>query len=187
VYVQADSVAELEAAFGRTGVRYCGFAAAHIAEALSPLTLGSAAAPPAWATTAERLVIRDGMPFQSGMPDGDGLCRIAVHGRPSYLYRSGRDWFHTDHAQGILWTLAERGIRVFRWRRERVSGDHEIGTVFVDQGAPLPPLQARALVLCSGVATRFGSTARTAIYKNVPRAVAERVARSIRQHLSVID
>lgn len=187
VYVQADSVAQLEAAFERTGIRYCGYVAARLADALPPLALGAPAAQPAWETAVEHLSVRDGFQLWTGRADGDGLCRITVHGRPRYLYRRGRDWLHTDLAQGILWTLAERGVGVIRWRREHASDNQEIGTVFVDQGVPLPPLQARALVLCSGLAPQIGSTTRTAIYRNVPRAIADRVAVSIRQRITVID
>jgi hypothetical protein len=78
-------------------------------------------------------------------------------------------------------------VGVFRWRRERSSGGEEIGMVFVDQGAPLPPLQSRVLVLCSGLPVQFGNTAGTAIYRNVPYSIAYTVAQSVRQIISIID
>lgn len=186
VYVQADSIANLEAALAEVGVRYVGCAAQHIADALPSLRLGQPAAPPAWSTQTEHLILGAGIRFRGGLPDGDVLCRISVHGRPSYLYRSGHDWFHTDHAHGILWALAERRIGVFRWRRERIDGEHEIGTMFVDKGVPLPPLQARALTLCSGLPAQFDNSTQKMIYHNVPERIAEQVARSVRQHVSII-
>jgi hypothetical protein len=126
--------------------------------------------------------------FQPGLPDGDGLCRVTIHGRTRFRYRSGTDWYDTDRAQGILWLLAETGVDdVIRWQAQRDEGAQPIGTVFMDQGAPLPPLQSRALVLCSGQPARFSHSARTAIYPNVPVKIAERVAHSIRQQISMID
>ena len=128
----------------------------------------------------------EGVRFYLGLPSGDGLCRISVYGRPSYRYRSKGSWYHTDHATGILLDRADTGHQ----RDALPAGAHadgeEIGTVFIDQGAPLPPLQARALVLCSGLPTQFGDMARTAIYRNVPKDIALMVARSIRQQVSVL-
>lgn len=188
IYVQADSIAELDDALSGIGVRYVGRAAEHIACRLSPLQLGSPAAPPAWGSPTEYAEL-DSNPirFTRGRLRGDGLYRIVAQGRPHYLFRNGSSWFNTDHANGILWGLAELGISVFRWRCERMSEDFDVGTVFVDQGAPLPPLQARALVLCSGLPTAFGDAAGTAIYRNVPKAVAELVAASVRQQLVTIS
>ncbi len=70
-----------------------------------------------------------------------------------------------------------------RWRPEPGPGREAVGTLFVDWGAPLPPLQARALVLCSGLVPRFSGMAETAIYRNVPRHVAQAVAASLYQDL----
>jgi len=187
VYVQADSIAELEEALSEVGVRYVGRAGEHIARRLPPLRLGSLAAPPAWTSPIEHAEFGDNVRFIKGPLRSDGLCRITVPGRPQYLFRRGSSWFHTDHSHGILWGLSELGISVFRWRRERTCNDEDIGSVFVDQGAPLPPLQARALVLCSGLPTAFGEAAGTAIYRNVPKSVAESVATSVRQQLVIIS
>jgi hypothetical protein len=187
VYLQADSMNDLIDGLEACGVRYGGRVAHHIASRLPQLHLGRPAAPPAYGTPVKHLEIDDAIRFVSGrQTDYSGLCQITVQGRPSYLYRDGDDWFHTDHANGVLWALSENGIGVFRWRRERTYGPDETGTLFIDQGAPLPPLQARALVLCSGQPTAFGGMAKTAIYRNVPRAIADQVARSVRQRLSII-
>ncbi len=40
-------------------------------------------------------------------------------------------------------------------------------------------------MLCSGLMPKFSENARTAIYDNVPRSVAQRVADSLRQQLEV--
>ncbi len=189
VYLQTDSLSEMEQLLAHSGVRYVGCAAQHLAERLLRLQLGAPAAPPAWGTPTEHLTISSsgGIDFVAGPPDGDGLCRFLVQGRHQYRYRRGNNWSATERAHGIWWTLADRQEQVIRWRKERQVGDEAVGTLFVDQGAPLPPLQARALVLCSGLLTKFSTTARTAIYKNVPLTIAELVAWSVRQHVVVID
>jgi hypothetical protein len=187
VYVQADSMADLADALTKIGVTYFGCAAKHLATGLHQIGLGAPAAPPARDATVEHLVAdADEVRFVGGVPSGDGLCRLSVLGRPSYLYREDGSWYHTDRASGIFYDLAARGINAFRWRRDRTSGDQEIGTVFVDQGAPLPPLQARALVLCTGLPPEFGNLARTAIYRNVPKETAILVARSIHQKVAIV-
>lgn len=188
VYVQADSIEDLEAAFAEVGVRYVGCAARHLADTLPPLQLGQSAVAPAWDTPIESLVISNGLKFREGLPpDGDVLCRISVHGGAKYLYRRGQRWFHTNHAHGISWALAERRLEVFRWRGERTESNDEVGTLFVDQKMALPTLQSRALVLCSGQTAQAGGTPGTATYRNVPRSIAEKVAISLRQTISIIE
>lgn len=189
VYLQTESLVELDQALRLFGVRYVGCAARAIAERLPRVQVGEPAGQPAWGTPVERLVVGGvrGIHFIPGAPEGDGLVRFPVNGRQQYRYRDGGDWLRTDHATGIWWTLAERREQVIRWRPERPSLGEDIGTLFIDQGAPLPPLQARTVVLCSGIPTQFGSAARTAIYSNIPWSVAELVARSVRQDVSVIN
>ena len=187
VFVQADSLRELRESLDETEVRYVGCAARSIAVGLHQIELGTPAGPPARGDAVEHLsASADEVGFLAGMPAGDGLCRTSVYGGHSYRYRSHGAWYHTDHATGILFNLAERGINVIRFRPERTAEGEEIGTVFIDQGAPLPPLQARVLVLCSGLPAQFGGLARTAIYRNVPKEVALLVAESIRQQVSVL-
>ncbi len=188
VYLQADSIKVLVEALEECGIGYGGRVADHIANGLPRLRLGQPAAPPAYDAPVNRLELRDGIRFVHGEATTDsGLYQLTVQGRPSYLYRSGDEWFHTDHAGGVLWAIAENGHDVFRWRHERTDGPTEIGTLFIDQGAPLPALQARALVLCSGMPAAFGDKAKTAIYRNVPKTVADVVARSVRQQLVAIN
>lgn len=187
VFVQADSLQELDNSLDDAGVRYVGCAARSIAARLRKIAVGAPAAPPARDDAGEHLsASADDVRFYSGLPTGDGLCRTSVYGRPSYRYRSNGTWYHTDHATGILLDRADRGISVMRFRSERVADGEEIGTVFVDHGTPLPPLQERALVLCSGMPTHVDDLARTAIYCNVPKNVALLVARSVRQQMSVL-
>lgn len=187
LFVQADGLAELRTSLEAAGVRYAGCSARSIAKKLQPIQPGASAAPPARTDAVEQLLPGSARPkFAHGLPKGDGLCRISVHGRPSYLYRWNGAWHHTDHATGILLDRANRGVDVIRFRAERTTAHGRVGVLFVDQGTPLPPLQARSLVLCSGLPTQFGNSAATAIYRNVPEDIALLVADSIHQKLHVI-
>lgn len=187
VFVQADSHRELRESLAEAGVRYVGCAARRIAVGLRQITLGAVAAPPGRGDAVEHLSGSvDDISFCDGMPTNDGLCRTSIYGRPSYRYRLNGTWYHTDHSTGILIDRADRGISVMRFRPEYTADGEEIGTVFMDQGAPLPPLQKRSLVLCSGFPTQFSDVARTAIYRNVPKDIALLVAQSIRQQVSIL-
>lgn len=189
VFVQADSLEDLAEAVHEVGVEFVGYSARNLAAVLPRISLGPAAAPPAHSDDVERLVSLPEVEWEQGRPDEFGLCRFKVHGRPTYLLlmRNGK-WYRTDHATGVL--LDRRGREhtgFMRFRSERTTNDTELGTLFLDWGTPLPALQTRALVLCTGLPVEFGSLARTTIYRNVPRNVAEQVASSVYQQLTDID
>lgn len=187
IHVQADSMKDLERQLAAAHITYAGEAALNIARVLNPIDLGPLAGPPSWESPVEHLrQSGDDMRFDSGLPSRDGLCRITLHGRPHYMYRRGNDWYHTDQATGILVDLAARGENVMRWKHNREADGRSYGTVFLDQRSPLPPLQARALVLCSGLPATVSERAKTVIYRNVPKEVAELVAQSVLQTQVVI-
>jgi hypothetical protein len=183
VLIQYDCTAGLQAAAADAGIRFSGCAARKLAQRLPPLRPGPEAPPPARGNaTLERL--DEGMSFVPAGADRDGLYRLRLLGRSTYLQRRHGMWRHCDLAAGVFAEYARRsGISVMRWRPERTACDGPVGTVFVDWGAPLPPLHARALTLCSGLPPRFSSAARTATYTNIPADVAQAVARSLLQRL----
>ena len=186
LFVQADSISDLASCLATIGVRFVGEASSTIAKGLRQIELGDRAAPPERSADVEHLDPHDeDVRFISGPPSGDGLCRYKDLGRLRYVYRRDANWYHTTHAEGILLDLAHRGVGVIRWRQERFTNGRPIGLLFVDQASPLPPLQSRALVLCSGLPAQFPSLARTAIYRNVPRIVAVLVAQSVHQIVRV--
>ncbi|QLY33303.1 hypothetical protein H0264_14630 [Nocardia huaxiensis] len=188
VFVQADSVEELCVLLAEAGVEYVGYAARTIARGLRPIARGRPAGPPAEGDKVKHFSSnRDEIRVRPGLFMSDGLYELQVHGRPSYRYRANGSWYHTDYATGTLLDCADRGINVFRWRPERVAESEEIGTAFIDRSATLPPLQARVLVLCSGLATQYGDRARTAIYRNVPKDIALLVAESVHQPVSILS
>lgn len=184
ILIQYDDVSGLREAAASVGATYAGCAALKLAERLPGARLGPPAPPPASSnTTVERLAEGDGIAFTPSSTEKDGLYRLKLQGRHAHLYQLDAQWRHCDLAVGVFTDHARRGRSVIRWRSERQTDDGDVGTLFVDWGSPLPPLQARTLTLCSGLPPRFSATARTAIYGNVPAAVATAVARSLSQRL----
>lgn len=178
-------------AFATTlGATYSGSAPVRLAARIPAIRPGEQAAPPPkGSATLQFLESSEDQSYGVAPPDEasrpDGLYKLEIQGRAAHLYRTEGTWYHVDMAVGMFLELARRGESVVRWRRVR-GGRRDLGTVFVDWGAPLPPLHARALVLCSGLVPRFGSAGRTAAYENVPLAVARLIAGSLRQQLTII-
>jgi len=185
ILIQFDSPSSLAVAAQDIGARYVGCTALMLAERLPQATLGTPAAPPAVGNdTLERLVDGDRVTFEkvSARLD-DGLYRLQRQGRMQHLCRRAGSWYLTDLSAGVFMELNQRGQQVMRWRPETGVGRGQVGALFVDWGAPLPPLQARALTLCSGITPRYSSAAKTAIYINVPQHLAQAVATSLCQRL----
>ncbi|MBX9472294.1 hypothetical protein [Microcella sp.] len=177
---------DLEEYAAALGAVYSGCAAAAIAALLGTTAPAKPTAPPAYDSPFEHLSSFSPQTWAPTLPSrpnpSEGLHREQVNGRWQHLLRREGGWYATDLSRGVFAELARRGETVIRWRPD---GDHRTrtGTVIVDWGASLPPLQARALVLCSGFVPRFGSAAETSLYDNVPREIAARVASSLGQTL----
>jgi len=184
IFIQYDDVNGLREAAASVGATYAGCAALKLAERLPDVRLGPPAPPPASSNaTVERLAEGDGIVFTPSGTDEDGLYRLKLQGRLAHLYQLDGQWHHCGLAVGVFTDHARRGRSVIRWRGERQTDNGDVGTLFVDWGSPLPPLHARTLTLCSGLPPRLSAAARTAIYGNVPAAVATAVARSLSQWL----
>ena len=74
-----------------------------------------------------------------------------------------------------------------RWNPERVPGREEYGRLYVDWGYPLPDLQRRIAVLCSGLAAQINEKHQNIAYDNVPLEVARRIGDSLGQQLGDFD
>lgn len=182
-----ENAAELEETAATLGVTYAGCGAARIARKLLP-SLPEPAAPPSYDSFLERLDEFSPRTWQKASARSsnltDGLYREHINGHWRYVLLRSNDWYSTDLSHGVFAELERQGTAVIRWRPDS-SDRPDSGTVFIDWGAPLPPLHSRALVLCCGFAPRFGQTAETAIYDNVPREIALQVARSLGQTLQL--
>lgn len=128
----------------------------------------------------------DGQIFDCGLlrpkaidevPD-DGLLIYQRFGRYEAYWSGGQGWFKVDLTTG-------RYIELRRVRRQvlHFAQGGRNGTLTVPVRVPLPPLQTRAVVLCSG--TLPGRTAEVDRYVNVPIEVAEAIASSVGQELNV--
>ena len=186
-----DSYDSLAVEAARIGATFAGCAGVRLAARLPRVRVGATAAPPSWSsTTLERFEGLSRPYFRLAAippaePAPDGLYRMEVLGRHAYLLLRDGAWHHCERAEGVYLELARRGETTLRYRHDS-AGYPECGSFFVDWGAPLPPLQARALVLCSGKVPRFGQAGQTTIYSNVPVKVAHLVADSLMQKLVML-
>jgi len=105
-----------------------------------------------------------------------GLCRYDHYGRPTYRLVTEDETYNVDWAIGAWSALSRWGENKLQYRRDAVNG-----TLIAPVGAPLPTLHARAAALCSGLAP--GRINGADWYRNVPRHVAERIARALDQTL----
>jgi hypothetical protein len=107
-----------------------------------------------------------------------GLYRYDHYGRPTYRLITEQQTYDVDWAIGAWAALSRWGENKLQYREDAVNG-----TLLAPVGAPLPTLHARAAALCSGLAP--GRISGADWYRNVPRHVAERIARSLDQTLVI--
>ncbi|WP_330279152.1 hypothetical protein OHO83_09220 [Streptomyces sp. NBC_00569] len=188
LYLQYDSAEGLPREAERLGCRYVPCAATQIVSLLPELSAGPQAAPPGGgnAHTVERYRPQSGEYAPAESYDEDGLYRWRSADWVRLVQvRRGREFLSTEHEYGVYLEHERVGTSVMRWKAEGGSGRQRIGRLAVDWGAPLPPLHARAAVLCTGLQPRFHKLARTVCYDNVPLTAGERLARSLHQKLEI--
>lgn len=186
IMLQYDTADELAKAAAQVGALYVPCAAEQLAARLSRIQLGEPAAPPSRENETLEKWDAGNMDWQavSSLASHEpGLYQLLNAGRKQWLFLTEGGWVRCGLSAGVFTELKRTGHSAMRWRAERGAGRDRFGQVFVDWGAPLPPLQQRALVLCSGVVPRFSDGARTAIYDSVPLRVAEQTAASLGQRL----
>lgn len=188
--VQYDSTDELPENVAAMCFSFSSCAALQMFALLPDLKPGNEAAPPAPGNlhTVERYDVEKRSYRPATSYDEDGLYRWrGADWSRLVQVRRGTRWLSTEHEYGVYMELARSGKQVMRWRPEIAAGRERIGVLFVDWGAPLPPLHARAAVLCTGLQPSFNELAQTARYDNVPLAAAERTARSLQQDLEILQ
>ncbi|MGW7466822.1 hypothetical protein ACWGJT_19465 [Streptomyces xantholiticus] len=183
-----DSAALPETAAG-LGVEYSDCFAIQAAAWLPQLAPGSLAAAPAFDTAVEMYDLTAEQPtfVPVKRPEGDGLYRFrrADHRLVCQILRQG-SWYSVSQECGIYLELDRQAAeprKNLRWFQEEGQGRERFGRLIVDWGKPLPDLQRRIAVMCTALHPEFGSKYHTITYRNVPRAVAERIAMSLRQEL----
>ncbi|MET7897021.1 hypothetical protein [Streptomyces mirabilis] len=188
LYLQYDAAERLPQDAERLGCAYVPCAALQAVSVLPDLAAGPAAAPPGLGNThtVERYNsrTREYEPSHSYSEDGLYRWRSADWVRLVQV-RRGERFLSTEHEYGVYLEHERLGTGAMRWKAEAGAGRQRVGRLAVDWGAPLPPLHARAAVLCSGLQPRFHELAQTVGYDNVPLAAAQRLAASLHQQLEI--
>ncbi|MFF9213242.1 MULTISPECIES: hypothetical protein [unclassified Streptomyces] len=188
LYLQYDAAEDLPRDAQRLECAYVPCAALQAVSVLPGLAAGPAAAPPGTGNihTVERYNLETGRfePARSYSEEGLYRWRSADFARLVQV-RRGSQFLSTEYECGVFLEHERLGSSVMRWQPEKGTGRKRVGRLAVDWGAPLPPLHARAAVLCSGLQPRFHKLAETVRYDNVPFAAAERLAKSLHQKLEV--
>ena len=110
-----------------------------------------------------------------------GLYRIDFPGHYEYRYSDGSGtFFAPDRQMGIYLELARTGESVLSFKHQERNG-----TLIVPTSTPLPVLQARCAVLCSGLSPTPSHMNGVRRFVNVPEEVAKRIATSLNQNLAV--
>lgn len=165
---------------------YVPCAAEHLSQQLAPPQLGEPAAPPSYQNqTLERFdprTLRWGPADRTGCQQG--AYRYEHFGRRQHLFLGSDGWRHADMTAAVFAALHEINASTLRWRPD--DNGRDVGSLYVDWGAPLPAIHQRCLVLCSGFTPHFSDRAFTGVYENVPRSIAGAVASSLGQHLETI-
>ncbi|MER5352072.1 hypothetical protein ABT093_17300 [Kitasatospora sp. NPDC002551] len=187
--VQYDDAARLGELAARLGAAYVPCAALQLGALLPRAQAEAEAAPPGGAglDTVERydLTARRFVPAGSHSEDGLYRWRGADHTLLVRLLRGGR-FTRTERETGIYLELARHNDNAMRWRPETGAGRTRLGRLFVDRNTPLPPLHARAAVLCTGLPPIRGNQGQTLAYDNVPLVLAEALAASLLQDLQIL-
>lgn len=189
LYAPFSAIEELIEVASVADATNAGLSSDRIARALVPTKPVLPTGPPAYGSALEKLGTLFPREWQTvsatELEPSPGLYREKVNGRWRHLTRRDDEWFTCDLSAGVFAELVRRHESAIRWRPEAGRQAADTGTVFVGWGAPLPALQSRAFALCTGFPPRFGVVASTAIFDNVPRAVAARVCTSLGQTLVV--
>ncbi len=115
--------------------------------------------------------------------EGPGLYRYEMPwGLDFRLVVDDEEIYRVDLSVGTYAALARWGRSRLRYMPTSVNG--ELIVPAPPRQAPLPTLQARCAVLCSGLAPE--KRAEVLVYVNVPRDTATAIARSLDQDLEVI-
>ncbi|WP_159058588.1 hypothetical protein [Streptomyces europaeiscabiei] len=187
--VRYEDSMELAKTAAGLGVEHCDCFAIQAAAWLPPLAPGSLAAAPVSDSAVEMYDLNLEQPVFVPVKrwEGDGLYRFrrADHRLVCQIFREG-SWYSVSQERGIYLELDRLGVeprKNLRWFVEEGRGRERFGRLIVDWGKPLPDLQRRIAVMCTALPPEFGAKYRTITYRNVPRAVAERIARSLKQEL----
>ena len=183
-YVQYDSVRVLEQIGAGLSARVEHHPAGWIRRRLPLLEDVLAASPPAYeAPRGYEVEAFDPAGLRwapTDSTDSKGLYRYRVYGTDRYYFKRGDELHDVDRDVGIWLALQRESMRAVRYAPAEVNGTLEVPAI-----ARLPLLQARCAVLCSGRPPIRARRSSSVQYRNVTLKVAEGIARSLGQTISV--
>jgi hypothetical protein len=109
-----------------------------------------------------------------------GLYQYDSYGPAMFRLIDDGEVFGVDLATGVYAALSRWGVNRLRYVEQSVNGE-----LWVHLAAPLPTLHARTAALCTGLAPL--KRGRGLVYRNVPRAIASRLARSLDQSIGPLE
>lgn len=110
----------------------------------------------------------------------EGLYEFLLPGYSEYRFKATSGYFAVDRATGIYADLRRAGRNILKFKKETRNG-----TLIVPLDAPLPVLQARSAVMCSGLDAYPIFSERIRRFVNVPHRIAARIAESLGQELVI--
>ncbi|MDI9979352.1 hypothetical protein [Rhodococcus sp. IEGM 1307] len=188
VFIGYSSADDLQAAAKTLGVRFIPGSYRQLADNLQMIGVGERAACPSRQGAPIGLWSRVDKRFTALESSGawiDGLYRQEINGTQHYSVHRNGEWYRTERAEGV-YLAARPSDDLVRWRPESGRGLSALGSFMVDNGASLPDAQRRILGLCSGFGPRISRQTQSTTYVNVPRDIAETVAASLRQQLTIL-
>ncbi|MDV6281496.1 hypothetical protein [Rhodococcus jostii] len=188
IFVEYRDGDELRSAARRLGVPLVHEPWRQLSESLVRIKPGVETSPPVrggapiekWDAQSRRFTVFE---IRTAWPSG--LYRQEVFGRFRYALHSQDKWYKTNHAEGV-YIIAGQNDELIRWRPDPTDPASAPGTLIVDNGVSLPDPQRRAVGLCTGLGPKIGKHSRNTRYDNVPRDIAEAVANSLRQPLTLL-
>ena len=184
LYISCSDESFLTALSKRVGAQYeysVGERLSHLLPDLPRILQSSAAPPPAvgygvgrWDPDSNRFLLTD----KTNIP---GLYRYEVYGAAQFRFCPEPDrYVDVDLSTGRFAELDRQGRSVLQYEYESING-----TLKVPVRSDLPAVQARSAILCSGLLPKFDSQSSLRLYWNVPLAIAQRIASSLRQTLQI--
>jgi hypothetical protein len=183
VWIECDDESDIKRLADALGIRYEYSVAERLSRLLPTLdsylaTVPSTRCPKRYGVMAFDV---EALRWHSTDDDGEpGLYQYESYGPPMFRLINDGQVFAVDLATGVYAALCRWGGNRLRYMDQSVNGE-----LWVHLAAPLPTLQARAAALCTGLAPV--KRGRGLVYRNVPRAVVRRIARSLDQSIAPLE
>ncbi len=183
LWIECEDETDVERLAGHLGIQYEHSVAERLSQLLPSLDSYLSLVPATRCPTrygVKRFDVKDLRWRTAGDDNETGLYQYESYG-PAMFRLVDRDGiFSVDLPTGVYAALSRWGTNRLRYAEQSVNGE-----LWAHLMAPLPTLQARAAALCSGLApVKRGNVF---VYRNVPRGIARRIARSLDQSIGPFE